>query len=81
MTKCLSILSQWGTPWAEREVFLLRIPSPRMNPSKETLGLAMGLEKDSILFYLGIQDLIPAQSGRYRIVEIIEKERRHVIQL
>ena len=48
---------------------------------EEILQIAVGLEKDSILFYLGIKDLIPAQSGHDRIDEIIKEERRHVVQL
>jgi rubrerythrin len=48
---------------------------------EEILQTAVGLEKDTILFYLGIKDLIPVQSGQDRIEEIIREERRHVIQL
>jgi rubrerythrin len=48
---------------------------------EEILRTAVGLEKDTILFYLGIKDLIPLQSGQNRIDEIIREERRHVIQL
>lgn len=48
---------------------------------EEILNIAVGLEKDSILFYLGIKDFIPAQSGQDRIDEIIKEERRHVVQL
>ena len=48
---------------------------------EEILKTAVGLEKDSILFYLGIKDLIPTQSGQDQIDEIIREERRHVIQL
>jgi len=48
---------------------------------EEILRTAIGLEKDTILFYLGIKDLIPLQSGQNRIDEIIREERRHVIQL
>ena len=48
---------------------------------EEILQTAVGLEKDSILFYLGIKDLIPSQSGQDRIDEIIKEERRHVVQL
>jgi rubrerythrin len=47
----------------------------------EILQTAVGLEKDSILFYLGIKDLIPSRSGQDRIDDIIKEERRHVIQL
>ena len=48
---------------------------------EEILRIAVGLEKDSILFYLGLKDMIPHQSGKNRIDEIITEERRHVIQL
>ena len=48
---------------------------------EEILQTAVGLEKDSILFYLGIKDLIPSKSGQDRIDGIIKEERRHVIQL
>jgi rubrerythrin len=48
---------------------------------EEILQTAVGLEKDSILFYLGIKDLIPHKSGQDRIDEIIRQERRHVVQL
>jgi rubrerythrin len=48
---------------------------------EEILRIAVGLEKDSILFYLGIKDLITSKSGKDRIDEIIREERRHVAQL
>ena len=48
---------------------------------EEILRTAVGLEKDAILFYLGIKDLIPSKSGQDRIDEIIRQERRHVAQL
>jgi rubrerythrin len=48
---------------------------------EKILQTAIGLEKDTILFYLGIKDMIPVQSGQDRIDEIIREERRHVIQL
>lgn len=48
---------------------------------EKILQTAVGLEKDSILFYLGIKDLIPHKSGQDRIDEIIREERRHVVQL
>jgi rubrerythrin len=48
---------------------------------EEILRTAVGLEKDAILFYLGIKDLMPTQDGQDRIDEIIRQERRHVAQL
>jgi rubrerythrin len=48
---------------------------------EEILQTAVGLEKDSILFYLGIKDLIPPQSGQDKIDAVIKEEQRHVVQL
>jgi rubrerythrin len=39
---------------------------------------ALAAEKDSIAFYLGMKDLVPAGSGREKIEEIIQEEMRHV---
>jgi rubrerythrin len=39
---------------------------------------ALAAEKDSIAFYLGMKDLVPAGSGREKIEEIIREEMRHV---
>ncbi len=39
---------------------------------------ALAAEKDSIAFYLGMKDLVPAGSGRDKIEEIIQEEMRHI---
>jgi len=38
-------------------------------------------EKDSILFYLGLRDLVPPKFGREKIDDIIREERKHIVQL
>jgi len=48
---------------------------------EEIIDRALGLEKDSIVFYLGIRDLVPAAKGRDRIEEIIREEMRHITVL
>lgn len=48
---------------------------------KEILTIAIGLEKESILFYLGLRDLVPPKLGQSKLDEIIKEERKHVIQL
>ena len=48
---------------------------------EEILNIAIGLEKESILFYLGIKDMVPPKYGQDKVDAIIEEERRHVIQL
>ncbi|HNT34582.1 MAG TPA: ferritin family protein [bacterium] len=56
-------------------------PSNRLT-GEETLQniltTAIGLEKDSIVFYLGIKELVPAGLGRDKIDGIIKQEMGHV---
>ncbi len=47
----------------------------------EVLQIAIGLEKDSILFYLGLKNLTPERLGRDRVLAIIEEEQEHVALL
>jgi len=47
----------------------------------EIVNIAIGLEKESILFYLGLKDLVPPEFGQDKLDEIIGQERRHIIQL
>ena len=48
---------------------------------KEVIDIAIGLEKESILFYLGLKDFVPPKFGQDKLDEIIAEERRHIIQL
>lgn len=45
---------------------------------KSILKEAIGAEKDSIVFYLGMKDLVPEQSGKKRIDGIIKEEMGHI---
>ena len=47
----------------------------------EIIDTAIGLEKESILFYLGLKDLVPPNLGQDKVFEIIDEERRHIVQL
>ena len=44
----------------------------------EILRKAIGMEKDSIVFYLGIRDAMPEDFGRDKVQMIIREEMRHV---
>ena len=46
----------------------------------QALQLALGAEKDSILFYTEMRDLVP-QRERDAVTDIIEEERTHVREL
>jgi rubrerythrin len=45
---------------------------------REILQKAIGLEKDSIVFYLGIKDMVPPNLGKDKIDGIIAQEMGHV---
>ena len=45
---------------------------------KEILKAAIVAEKDSIVFYLGLKDVVPDQLGRRRLDMIIKEEMGHI---
>lgn len=47
----------------------------------EILTTALGLEKDSIVFYLGLKPLVTASGGEDKVEAIIQEEMRHVRML
>ena len=48
---------------------------------REIITTAIGFEKDSILFYVGIKDVVPASRDRDKIDEIIRQEMGHIATL
>jgi len=48
---------------------------------EKLLTTAIGLEKESVLFYLGIKDIVSPEYGLERIEDIIREERGHIAQL
>ena len=56
-------------------------PSERLTgqeSAQEILQTAIGLEKDSIVFYLGMKEMVPEGPGVERVREIIKEEMRHI---
>lgn len=47
----------------------------------DVFRMAIGLEKDSIVFYLGLGDMVPPAFGKERINEIVKEEMRHIAWL
>ena len=45
---------------------------------EQVLRMAIDLEKDSIVFYLGLRDATPNKAGRDKVEDIIKEEMRHV---
>ena len=48
------------------------------NSMEDILKSAITAEKDSIVFYLGIKDVVPEQLGKQKIDEIIREEMNHI---
>ncbi|MCK4823001.1 ferritin family protein [bacterium] len=48
---------------------------------EEILHIAIGLEKDSIVFYAGIKDMVPEKPGKEKIDVIIREEKGHIVEL
>jgi rubrerythrin len=42
------------------------------------LKAAIDLEKDSVVFYLGLKEMVPRSMGQERVDEIIREEMRHI---
>jgi len=71
--------------WADGHVFDLRSrPAEKLTGKEKVediLRIAIGLEKDSIVFYLGMKDAVPERLGRSKIDPIIKEEMSHMSSL
>jgi len=70
---------------ADGHVFDVRTdPSERLTGKEtmeEILRTAIGLEKDSIVFYLGIKEIVPERLSKQRIDDILKEEMGHIAAL
>ena len=70
---------------AEGKVFdVKRDPSEILSEGiriEEILQIAIGLEKDSIVFYTGIKEMVPEKLGKGKINDIIKEEIGHINDL
>ena len=71
--------------WADGQVFDVRSnPAERLQGKErveDILQMAIGLEKDSIVFYLGMKEAIPQRLGQSKVDGIIKEEMRHIATL
>jgi rubrerythrin len=71
--------------FADRHVFDTRVKPAEVLTGRETtediLRTAIGLEKDSIVFYLGIKDAMANPKGKERVQAIVQEEMKHVSTL
>jgi rubrerythrin len=82
-------------PWGEAALYLRGIADGhvfdvKQDPAewltgKETkediLTAAIGYEKDSIVFYLGIKEMVPEDLGKGKIDDILKEEMSHIAVL
>lgn len=70
---------------AQGQVFDIQAdPSERLTgeeTQEEILQMAIGLEKDSVVFYLRMQWIVPEKLGKDEILEIIKEESDHLLKL
>ena len=45
---------------------------------KEVLQMAVGLEKEAIVFYLGLKAAVPTDAGKEKVESIIKAKMRHI---
>lgn len=48
---------------------------------EELLNIAIGAEKNSVLYYVGLRELVSAKAGKDKVEAIIKEEVRHVADL
>jgi len=70
---------------ADGNVFDYRKDPSEMLTGDETisdvLSTAIGLQKDSVVFYMGIKEMVPERLGKERIADIIKEEMSHITLL
>jgi rubrerythrin len=77
--------SSYLKAWADGHVFNIRKDPVELLTGQESMEdillIAIGLEKDSIVFYLGMKDITPQRLGRSRVDDIIKEEMNHIASL
>ena len=80
--ECGSVSTGAGGPPGIRQGgkkdFILSKDPPEQDRIRRILRVAIGLEKDSIIFYLGMKELVPENLGKNRIDKIIKEEMGHI---
>lgn len=47
--------------------------------SSEIFDLAIQFEKDTIVYFLGLQDMVPEKLGKDSVAKLIQEERGHIL--
>ena len=77
--------SSYLNAWADSHVFDMKAdPVKRIKDQKDMEGIlrvAIDLEKESIVFYLGMKNAVNKKTYQDRIEEIIKEEMKHIVYL
>jgi rubrerythrin len=49
--------------------------------AEDVLMIALGIERDSIAYYVGLKEYVPPKAGREKVENIIKEEMRHITVL
>jgi len=49
--------------------------------AENILKMALGIERDSIAYYVGLKEYVPVKAGRDKVEDIIKEEMRHIAVL
>ena len=63
------------------KVFDVSDPGGRIGPDaslRDVLTVALEIEKNSVIYYTGLQELVPPSLGRDKVFAIIREEMRHI---
>jgi len=70
---------------ADEHVFNVKADPVEQLAGKETpedvLKMAIGLEKDSIAFYVGLKESVSHKAGKDKVEAIIKEEMGHIVTL
>ena len=46
--------------------------------AEDVLKVALGIERDSIAYYVGLREYVPVRAGRDKVEDIIKQEMKHI---
>jgi len=67
---------------ADGHIFDVKADPAEKLASQETvediLKMALGIERDSIAYYVGLKDYVPVKAGRNKVEDVIREEMKHI---
>ena len=74
--------SMYLQAFADGYIFNMRKDISAQLTGKESpsdiFNTAIGIEKDSIVFYVGLKDFLPTEAGKEKVENVIREEKNHI---